>query len=676
MDTLDGISFTEGSPRVVAEGPSGERVILLEGIQEGGTTGRIDATFAAYVDLASVDPRAFDLLKIEVRASRAATLLLAINNYPEPGLQARWHVLDGLRGPFEWRTIVVDLRLPEEIREADDGAGVTRRLMLRGSVKDTGRSLQGERRQIHLGHLRAVRKQVDLDWDQVSFSYTHRGDLVYTYPVTVRNVESTATRAALRVVPFQAAFATASVTPEAVALPPGGEATAEVRITLPGADRFEPLYAERFEAWADVPGADDASVTILRSSDPIHLPVVVPLPDDRLRFPLFPTPDALPARLLQFDEGAAHAHATTYAADELIAHAAEHGIYNYHSRSDDERFRRALVSAAYLYRLTNEDSYLTIARALLNALPEIWAAQLERYEREVRHPLVSSGVIVRMRSGWHYTLGLGWRLSGTQRSPYFYGRSGNGAGGSMSGIFYAFDMVAADLSEDERHAFVYDFALPAGIRARNHYVGDGNQQSTANSVALYAGLAARNWPLVAFATSSEHGLASVLEWTHTDEGMHIRGGYQTYALRPVFHMMELLYHRGVDLYEPYRDRLQAAVEWRGARAFQDRYFWNFVQQNRLRAVRPLASPEALEVLDRGRHITLRWRDTAPNESGFVVERATENGGFEEVGRTPLNWSAFEESCPEGSASYRYRVRAINYAAGNSGPSNVATVACP
>ena len=44
----------------------------------------------------------------------------------------------------------------------------------------------------------------------------------------------------------------------------------------------------------------------------------------------------------------------------------------------------------------------------------------------------------------------------------------------MSALFYAFDMLASELSPALHRRIVREFIVPAGIQCRNHYIGDGN----------------------------------------------------------------------------------------------------------------------------------------------------------------------------------------------------------
>jgi len=580
MNRLSDLTFNKGSATVAPEGPNGEPVLRFEGRSQGGVTGRVDADFEAHIDLGArdIDLNGYDLLKVEVRADRAATLLIATDNYPHTGTQARWYVLDALRGPLEWQTIYVDLNLPEEIKRG--GVSPQPYLRLSGRIKDTGRATQGEERRLWIGALRAVKKAVHIDWDQKTVTYTGAGgnDLVYTYPLTVTNRLDVPITARVSLVPFQTEHATASLSETRIALAAGQRSVVRAQVRLPASVVADapPLYTERFEARVAAEGITDSTVPILRSSDPIHLPVTVPLPEDRLQFPLFPTPDKLPAHIVRFDAAAARRLALAASPAQLIANAQANGIYNYEESRDDASFRKALVASAYLYRFTGEKPYLDIASALLEALPDLWNHYAQLYRKEP-DPLVSSGIIVRHNEGSYFTLGLGWRLMGTQRSPYQYSYDPNARDGNMSALLYAFDMLATDLDPAVRTRFIEEFLVPAGIQSRNHYIGDGNQQATADAVALYAGLAARNWPLVAFAHSSEHGYPGIMEWTFTDTGVHIRNKYQTYTLRPLLWIAELMYGRGINVYEAYHERLQRAVD----QGFDDMYFWNFVTSTRL-----------------------------------------------------------------------------------------------
>jgi len=93
--------------RTVSDGPRDGSVLQFEGRR-----------FAGSINLKErgIQISRCDLLAVQVKAGRAAFLTVSIDYYPWSGKQARWYVLDGMRGPLGWQTIWVDLRRPEEGR--------------------------------------------------------------------------------------------------------------------------------------------------------------------------------------------------------------------------------------------------------------------------------------------------------------------------------------------------------------------------------------------------------------------------------------------------------------------------------------------------------------------------------------------------------------------------------
>jgi hypothetical protein len=143
---------------------------------------------------------------------------------------------------------------------------------------------QGPERRIWIGKIRFVKEAVHLDWDQTkaAYSWGKGQDLVYTYPLTIRNELNRPVTAKIAFQPIETRHARATVDNQAVPLEAGQTRTIDARIGLPAsvAARQEPLYCERFLVTADAENIDDSTVTVLRSSDPIHLTVTVPL-DER-----------------------------------------------------------------------------------------------------------------------------------------------------------------------------------------------------------------------------------------------------------------------------------------------------------------------------------------------------------------------------------------------------------
>ena len=666
MDHPSSLNLSEGSPQVVQNGPRGNDVLQFD----AGFTGTID------LEERGIQIDQYDLITLQVKADRAAFLQVSLDHYPWSGKQARWYVLDGMRGPVGWRTIWIDLRRPEE-GDRKEAQSPQLTLRISGRHEDTGRSIQDQNRSMMLGEIRAVEKAVDLDWNQrrVSHTWEPGGDLTQTYPLTVTNQLDRPVTAAVSLVPVQTRYASANLSRGRVELAAHEQTTMQATVQLPAgaAERAQPLYAERFEVRARAIGIPHSTVTVLRFADPIRLTATVPAPDSALAFPLFPTPSSLPESIARFDSSLARTWVTIAPPDTLIAAAKEHGLSNSVSSDDDRRFLKVLIASAYLYDFTGKESYLNTASALLEALPEIWTIFHEKWAQQDAR-LISSGIVVRRGKQSHFTLRLGWRLMGTQRSPYQYSYDHNARGGRMSALFYAFDMLASELSPALRRRIVREFIVPAGIQCRNHYIGDGNQQATVNTVALYAGLAGRNWPLVSFAYSSEHGMPGILEWTFTDAGTHIRDGYQTYTMRAIFWLTELLHGRGKNIYAVYHDRLRKAVDHP---EFHDGHFWNFVQNRRLSPTEPIPAPSGLSVRSPGpAAMRLEWTDHATSEAGFKIERSrSPDSGFETVATLTQYVPRYVGPCPSSGDPYYYRVRAYNYAEGPSPPSNVVRATC-
>ncbi len=576
-------------------GPEGSKALRFGESKPASFKGRID------LKAANLDPHDYDLIKLTVKADRGAFMRVGLENYPGPGDISYWYVLDSMRGAFDWRTIYVDLKQPEEIKRGGDkkqkwrrgmakGTASARGIQISGNIKDLKSKAQGDQRRIWLGPVRLVKEAVHLDWDQTQAPYTwDKGkDLVYSYPLTVTNRLQRPLTAVLSTQAMKAGAATITISPNRVKLAPESTQTVTAKVSLPAtvAAQKAPLYCERFFVFAAAEGIQDSTVTILRSSDPIHLTVTVPVPEKAMQFPLLPRPSRLPKSLLKFDMAKAKSLATAKSPKAMIKIAMAHGLYEYgKDRHGVSLYRKALTASAWLYDFTGDDKYKKIAVPLLQALPRIWTRWYgEHQQKPVRE--ISSGIVARWGDRNHYVLGLGWLVMGTQRAPYYYGIKGNGSGGSMSSLAYAFDIMADKLSAADRKAIIDGFFVPAGIQCRNHYIGDGNQQATANVTALYAGLAARNWPLVAYATSSEHGLDDIFTWCFDDDGVQIRKNYQTYTIRPLLWTLELLEPRGLNVYAKYEKRLEQVVNANPRKkgmggAFQDRYFWNFVKEQRL-----------------------------------------------------------------------------------------------
>jgi hypothetical protein len=517
-----------------------------------------------------------------------------------------------MRGQFGWKTIWIDLTAPEEIKVAGEYKGMAskdlglRGLQFMGSVKDTRRLMQGAGRRIWLGRARFTKEAVHLDWDQqkAPYKWTPGGDFAFSYPLTVTNRLNRPVTAVLSLLPFQAVFAHGGLAQDRVALQPGETKTVDASVVLPGnvAVRERPLYCEAFEARACAEGIPDSEVTILRSSDPIHLTVTVPIPEEKLGLPFLPRRKDLPESVTEFPaEGRKVAQELAESASpaDLDQAPPDKPVLDAEAAT---RYKQGLSSAAFLYDYTGDKKYLAKATELLLRLAELYPKkQAEWAKKPVRR--ISDGIVT------GNTLGFGFTVGGTQRPPYLYSLGGNSRCGVMHGVMNNFDLVSADMPADARQKIIQDFLLPAGIQIRNHYFGPGNQQSTVNYVILYAGLITRNWPLVSFAYSSEHGLLGNMNWAFDDDGLCLEGHYQTYTINPMLWTLELLYHRGIDHYDR---RFYDIVHSRGAGAINMAYGYpirEFLDQQRF-AGKPFL--KELPPASDGYHLSgstlLRWQD--------------------------------------------------------------------
>jgi hypothetical protein len=98
------------------------------------------------------------------------------------------------------------------------------------------------------------------------------------------------------------------------------------------------------------------------------------------------------------------------------------------------------------------------------------------------------------------------------------------------------------------------------------------------------------------------------------------------------------------------------------------------------AVTPLVAPSGLAAVARPdtAAVDLSWADNSANESGYRIERSTDNVTFAEIGTTAANATSFSDSAVAQGTRYYYRVRAYNAVAfsGYTAAANATTVLLP
>lgn len=618
MDSGENLELT-GSYSVVPEGPDGAQVL------------RFDADFSGRIDLKAkgIESHDFDLLKVEVKADAHASLRFSLENYPEPGQLSHWYVLDSARRAFDWTTIWIDLSKPEEIKAAESYKGMEtndpslRGLRFDGGVKDMMRAAQGTGTSMWLGRVRFCRKALDLDWNQAQFSVSAKTgeDLSYTYPLEITNKLDRPVTALVKLLPFKKkGEATAMLSQERVELAAKESKKIEAKITLSvsAAKGKAPLYCELFEARVEAEGVADSTVTILRSSDPIHLSVTVPLPEEKLAFPLLPRRKDVPSSVTGFDMKNAEALTRAQnAADALKPEDVDlaltgGGLFYVGSKGDKDfmqassRVMTGMTACAFLYDATGEKKYLDNATAVLLRCAELFPKKRAEWAAE-KYGRISAGIFA------FNTLGAGWAL-GSMRSPYSM---------QLHGVFNDFDLLAAGMDAAAREKILNGFILPAAIQLRNHYFGMSNQQDVVNYPVLYAGLATRNWPLVTHAYSSEHGVLGNLAWGFDDDGLCTEGHYHTATVRPILWATELLYRCGIDLYD---ERLFTIIHSRAA--------------------------EATNVSLRDGVVAYLDKTRFEGKPGTQLEKDTDGFHLTRSGTTLLRWKGFEVAMNWGKVIHR------------------------
>ena len=86
-------------------------------------------------------------------------------------------------------------------------------------------------------------------------------------------------------------------------------------------------------------------------------------------------------------------------------------------------------------------------------------------------------------------------------------------------------------------------------------------------------------------------------------------------------------------------------------------------------------PDGLVLTNRSMTIKLTWKDKTSNESGFLIERKTGTGEWEEAGRVAANITSYIETLTLYDTEYSFRVRSFT-SVGKSNETNTVTYTTP
>jgi hypothetical protein len=463
----------------------------------------------------------YDYLKFDCKLEGGRVyLVIGLEHAPyAKGRFVDWYPADSATEPFDWRTVCLDLRWPEEVR--DVAPPETRKLYIQVSPYETARTDEAPWRKITFDNFRLVKKVIDVDWDQRKAPHetTAEGDLLFTYDLRVANTDDKPHTVVGRLETKELVHAKAAMEKEQFRLDPGEVIMFKVRVWFPAASlrTLKPLYCEPVYAWFRAEGVADSETTILRSSDAIPLTVTVPLPGDA-------QPPFVPDHMLRtYDERFVKPKAERALDGRVALELKNRALHYAHESWTHDGYTAQHLGR--LYRDTGDRKYAEAARRIILTYAEGHARAAGAF-RDRGNTGVQTIHATRFNTT---TLGAGW---------------------FMRPLLNGYDAIhdSGVLSEADKRCILDDFFLPMAIIMRNHLIGLGNQQCEVNYVINYVGLLAKNWPLVSFAYSSHEGLLSQIRYNFSEDGFASEGHYHYAVLIPLVNQAEIMTQAGVNVY--------------------------------------------------------------------------------------------------------------------------------
>ena len=194
-----------------------------------------------------------------------------------------WRPIDIHRPPDGWYTVQIDLAQPEIVMDKFHGDSVFKagspRLTFNLWSVDTGYTEMEKSRKISIRNVRLVKRHLDAGWNGTDFKVVPEasGDLVYQYPLVIRNLDKVARTVSARMVRTEGRYGSAIISPAKAVIAPGDSArfTATLRLPRNQAASQPVFYCEWYQPVFSVGGVADSEETILRSCKQIPLPLII-----------------------------------------------------------------------------------------------------------------------------------------------------------------------------------------------------------------------------------------------------------------------------------------------------------------------------------------------------------------------------------------------------------------
>ena len=534
-----------------------------------------------------------------------------------PGERRRvWRAVEIHGQPSGWQRMHIDLSQPEIVRESFFKTDRSR-LAFNLWAFDPGYPEIDKRRTVSIRNIRLLKRHLDVVWNGIDCRSPNdpSGDLLYEYPITVRNRDSVvrSVSALVRALesPYNAAvipsepdtdrasgrYGEARITPRSAVIAPGD--SARFAVTLRLGKRFAralpPFTCEWYLPAFAVKGEPESEECILRSRNLIPLPLIV-MPVT-LGTPNYAehnsgTPDVSiamfgPDGLRLLHERYAGTDWGKKEGDSVIAQS--NRILNGDLALPDGPGWAAAYYYCTVHRCPLQyqgpgKHYCPVGKEYLEK--DFEGVDLERDIRTAQHETVARNA---------RTLALAYVLTGEER----YGRAALRILEHYREKYFTWDWMDLDTARDTIDKGRMEFAkymetyplrsmiealeflkltggvdsaqarrlerelfLPALAEIADYRMDLLCRQTTVTLTALIGGLAYRNAPLTAFAVASPFGYWSLRRWGATSDGIcHGHGYAQNHYAKNLVDMAELMDRAGVDTFDSELKRIIDGSFW-------------------------------------------------------------------------------------------------------------------